>query len=153
MCCSLGLLIPDQPAGKGSWQQLSGVCRLKLACASAADCPQSLQSDMYCLPHGNQIVFNSTHNVIRTRWWVQRLERLQSRLHMLGAPAERRHQVFVDDEPSARSFKPAEFFETDESLLDRSYNRPRLSQLEAAHLAPDADDAPQLADRAGKYVH
>lgn len=89
-------------------------------------------------------------NLTRDWWRVQRLERLQSRLHMLGAPAERRHQVFVDDEPSARSFDPAEFFQTDQSLLDRSYNRPRLSQLEAAHLAPDADDVPQLADWAEK---
>ncbi|KAK9844257.1 hypothetical protein WJX74_000069 [Apatococcus lobatus] len=79
---------------------------------------------------------------------AKRLERLQSRLHMLGAPAERRHQVFVDDEPSARSFDPAAFFETDKSLLDRTYNRPRLAQLEAANLAHDAADAPKLADRA-----
>ena len=94
----------------------------------------------------------ATFNVTRQWWHVQSLERLQSRLHMLGAPAERRHQVFVDDEPSARSFDPAEFFGTDESLLDRTYNRPRIAQLEAASLAPDTDDAPKLADRAEKCV-
>ncbi len=72
---------------------------------------------------------------------------------MLGAPAERRHQVFVDDETSARKFDPAEYFETDESLLGRTYNRPRLSQLEAAELAPDSNEGPQTAERAQRYAH
>ena len=83
---------------------------------------------------------------------MQKLDHLQSRLHMLGAPAERRHHVFMDNAASARSFDPAQYFKTDESLLERTYNRPRLSQLEAADLAPTSEDAPQAAELAEKYV-
>jgi len=41
-----------------------------------------------------------------------------------------KHTVFVDDEESARSFEPAEFFGTHPDLVNQRYNRPRMEQLE-----------------------
>ncbi|KAK9865091.1 hypothetical protein WJX84_010703 [Apatococcus fuscideae] len=101
-----------------------------------------------------QLVSMKTQDIGHVRQQSQaeakKLDHLQSRLHMLGAPAERRHHVFMDNAASARSFDPAQYFETDESLLERTYNRPRLSQLEAADLAPTSEDAPQAAELAEK---
>ena len=79
---------------------------------------------------------------------MQKLERLQSQLHMLGMPAERMHQVFVDDEASAREFDPSTYFDTPSSLLDHTYNRPRMNQLEAEDLTPQGEGAPQVAEHA-----
>jgi U3 small nucleolar RNA-associated protein 11 len=55
----------------------------------------------------------------------------------------RKHTVFTEDEEQAERFDPAAFFGTHESLLDRSFNRPRLDQLEKGEFMPDAalDDA------------
>lgn len=60
----------------------------------------------------------------------KKVERMQESLHLIGAPAQRQHVVFVDDEEEAKKFNPEEHFDTPAELLDRSYNRPRKSQLE-----------------------
>lgn len=49
-------------------------------------------------------------------------------MHLIGA-TRAKHTVFVDDDEEAKSFDPAEYFDTDPSLLDRTFNRPRKEQL------------------------
>ena len=66
----------------------------------------------------------------------KKIEKMQQSLHLLGATQQQqgrqqhRHVVFVDDEDQARSFDPEKHFDTPAELLDRTYNRPRTSQLE-----------------------
>lgn len=57
------------------------------------------------------------------------MERLQASLHLIGAPPQNRHTVFVDDEAEAACFDPATHFDTAPELLNRTFNRPRRSQL------------------------
>jgi U3 small nucleolar RNA-associated protein 11 len=42
----------------------------------------------------------------------------------------RKHVIFVDSTASAAAFSPAEYFQTDEAFINRSYNRPTKAQLE-----------------------
>lgn len=72
---------------------------------------------------------------------LQRLEKMQGDLHFIGAPVQNRHTVFVDSTDAARNFDAAEYFDTEEELLSRSFNRPRKEQLDAGafksvHLLP-----------------
>ncbi|GLC49173.1 hypothetical protein PLESTB_000190400 [Pleodorina starrii] len=46
-----------------------------------------------------------------------------------AAAAAPRHTVFVDSEAAAARFDPAAYFDTPAALLDRTFNRPRASQL------------------------
>ena len=61
---------------------------------------------------------------------VQKVERLRSQLHFIGAAAPRQHVVFVDDEAAAQSFSAQQHFDTPNELLGRSFNRPRTAQLQ-----------------------
>eukprot|EP01087_Luapelamoeba_hula_P022851 TRINITY_DN8296_c0_g1_i1.p1 TRINITY_DN8296_c0_g1~~TRINITY_DN8296_c0_g1_i1.p1 ORF type:complete len:272 (-),score=71.55 TRINITY_DN8296_c0_g1_i1:16-831(-) len=61
----------------------------------------------------------------------RKLDRLQSSLHGLadiGKP-QNKHTIFVDSPQDVKRFKPAEYFNTDPSLVRRAYNRPTLDQL------------------------
>ena len=60
----------------------------------------------------------------------QKVEKLKSGLHFLGAPAANKHTVFVDTEQERQAFKPEEYFDTSAEFLDRSFHRPRREQLE-----------------------
>lgn len=64
----------------------------------------------------------------------RKVERMQESLHMIGAPAQRQHVVFVDGAAEAAGFDPSAHFDTPAELLGRTYNRPRRSQLEDASL-------------------
>ena len=75
---------------------------------------------------------------------MQKVERMQQSLHLIGAPAANKHVVFVDDEEEAQQFDPARHFDTAPELLDRSYNRPRLEQLADAR-ATSAGEAAAAA--------
>ena len=59
---------------------------------------------------------------------LQKVEKLQKSLHLVGA-ATPRHTVFVESQQEQESFDPAAYFDTDPSLLDRTFNRPRTEQL------------------------
>lgn len=68
---------------------------------------------------------------------VQKVERLKSQLHFIGAAAPRQHIVFVEDEAAAQSFSAEQHFDTPSELLDRSFNRPRTAQLQEPMQAAD----------------
>lgn len=61
---------------------------------------------------------------------AKRVEKLKRNLHSIGAPAKRKHTVFVDTEEDAKNFDAAEHFDTERELVGRAFNRPRRSQLE-----------------------
>jgi hypothetical protein len=60
----------------------------------------------------------------------QKASRLKSSLHFIGLPAKNKHTVFVEDGAAVRRFDAAAHFDTDASLLGRTFNRPRTAQLE-----------------------
>lgn len=62
----------------------------------------------------------------------KRLEKMQKQLHFIGAPVQNHHTVFVESSGAIRNFKAADYFDTEEKLLDRSFNRPRKEQLDGA---------------------
>uniref|UniRef100_A0A7S0UPS3 U3 small nucleolar RNA-associated protein 11 n=1 Tax=Polytomella parva TaxID=51329 RepID=A0A7S0UPS3_9CHLO len=59
----------------------------------------------------------------------KKAERMRESLHFIGTPAQNSHTVFVDDEKEVQQFDAATYFDTPEQLLDRSFNRPRTSQI------------------------
>ena len=61
---------------------------------------------------------------------LQKVDRLRSQLHFIGAAAPRQHVVFVDDEAAMQSFSAEQHFDTASELLSRSFNRPRTAQLQ-----------------------
>lgn len=69
---------------------------------------------------------------------VQKEERLQSELHCLGTTGPQQHTVFVDGAAEAAAWEPAAYFDTDASLLKRTFNRPRRGQV--GHLEAAAGD-------------
>lgn len=58
---------------------------------------------------------------------AQKIKKLKEQL---GFRAGGKHTVFVDDEEKLEKFNPAEYFQTDESMLGRRENRLRVKQLE-----------------------
>ena len=77
---------------------------------------------------------------------LQKVERLRSQLHFIGAATSRQHVVFVDDEAAVQSFSPEQHFDTASELLDRSYNRPRTAHLQqpaATGAVPDGKQRQQ----------
>ncbi|KAK2079278.1 hypothetical protein QBZ16_002969 [Prototheca wickerhamii] len=65
---------------------------------------------------------------VKARTEAKKVEKLQKSLHLVGA-ATPRHTVFVESQQEQESFDPAAYFDTDPSLLDRTFNRPRTEQL------------------------
>lgn len=61
---------------------------------------------------------------------LQKVQKMQSRLHYIGSAAPRQHKIFVDDEAAAQSFSAEQHFDTPNELLDRNFNRPRTAQLQ-----------------------
>lgn len=60
-----------------------------------------------------------------------RCDRLRATLHNLGEGPANKHIVFVDGEAQKKDFDASEYFDTPQDYLDRSFHRPRRSQLEA----------------------
>ncbi|PRW61182.1 U3 small nucleolar RNA-associated 11 [Chlorella sorokiniana] len=81
---------------------------------------------------------------------AKKVERLQQSLHLIGAPAANRHIVFVDGEEAAQTFDPAAHFDTAPELLDRQFNRPRLSQLADAKAVSAGEAAAAAVKRLEK---
>lgn len=61
---------------------------------------------------------------------LQKIERLQASLHLVGAPVSNTHTVFVDDEAQQEAFEPSQYFDTDPDLVARAFNRPKKETLE-----------------------
>jgi len=61
---------------------------------------------------------------------AKRVEKMKKNLHGIGVEAKRKHTVFVDTEDEAKSFDAAKHFDTAPELVKRTFNRPRLAQLE-----------------------
>mmetsp|Transcript_9621 Transcript_9621/g.21274 ORF Transcript_9621/g.21274 Transcript_9621/m.21274 type:complete len:244 (+) Transcript_9621:815-1546(+) len=69
---------------------------------------------------------------MRKRADDEKAKKLASSLHMLDAPAEGRHTVFVDsdaDSDAVEQFDVADYFDTDKQLLGRRSNRLTRAQL------------------------
>ena len=60
---------------------------------------------------------------------LQKVQKLQERLHMISGASQSRHTVFVDNEEELRGFSAEEHFNTPSELLNRTFNRPREQQL------------------------
>ena len=58
-----------------------------------------------------------------------RCDRLRATLHNLGEVPANKHIVFVDGEAQKKDFDASEYFDTPQDYLDRSFHRPRRSQL------------------------
>jgi len=67
----------------------------------------------------------------------RKLEKLQSRLHLISSmeKPKNRHTIFVDTSEEKRNFNLAEHLDTHPSLVGRSYNRPRLTQLKSGQFS------------------
>ena len=64
-----------------------------------------------------------------------KIQKLKSNLHMIGSnldinKGKANHTIFVDNEDEVESFDAAKHFNTDPDLVDRTFNRPKLHQLE-----------------------
>jgi U3 small nucleolar RNA-associated protein 11 len=62
----------------------------------------------------------------------RKIDRLKSTLHMIGDKKPRSHKVFVDSSEDVEKFDTAEYFETAKELVDRSYNRIKVKDIEKA---------------------
>ncbi|ODV83975.1 hypothetical protein CANARDRAFT_29443 [[Candida] arabinofermentans NRRL YB-2248] len=58
-----------------------------------------------------------------------------------------KHTVFVGSNEEMEEFDPAEFFNTDASLLDRRENRLRISQLQGKSISNNDDDGESINDQ------
>eukprot|EP00798_Chlamydomonas_sp_ICE-L_P010014 gene10014-7900_t len=59
----------------------------------------------------------------------EKIRKMKSSLHFIGAAKPQQHKVFVDTAEEAATFKPEDYFDTPAELLDRNFNRPRSSTL------------------------
>jgi U3 small nucleolar RNA-associated protein 11 len=62
-----------------------------------------------------------------------------------------KHTVFVDDEHAVESFDPVKFFDTVPEAVNRTYNRPRKSQLAAAVMTTPATISATTKQRIRRY--
>lgn len=87
---------------------------------------------------------------------LKKIEKMKSRLHLLDAEdkPQNKHIIFTESRKEAKKFKPAEFFDTPEELMDRTYNRPKKEQLRTEQLIGDLSDealAKSASERAREY--
>ncbi|VDM13040.1 unnamed protein product [Wuchereria bancrofti] len=63
----------------------------------------------------------------------QKIEKLKATLHFADTTvAKNTHTIFVDTEEEAKNFDPVRYFNTPKEVLDRRYNRPRISTLQSS---------------------
>jgi U3 small nucleolar RNA-associated protein 11 len=82
----------------------------------------------------------------------KKVERLKENVHGLGKNGTGSHTVFVDSEKDVESFDPSEHFETPAELLDRKFNRPRISQLADGSLVVSALKNGESIERVSRRV-
>ncbi|EJW73856.1 hypothetical protein WUBG_15235, partial [Wuchereria bancrofti] len=62
-----------------------------------------------------------------------KIEKLKATLHFADTTvAKNTHTIFVDTEEEAKNFDPVRYFNTPKEVLDRRYNRPRISTLQSS---------------------
>lgn len=66
-------------------------------------------------------------------------EQLKRQLHLVEADRPNNHTIFVNSVEEANNLQPAEYFNTDEALLDRKGNRLTKQQLETMEIQ-DTDE-------------
>ncbi|EJD76336.1 hypothetical protein LOAG_16684 [Loa loa] len=76
----------------------------------------------------------------------QKIAKLRATLHFADTTVTKNtHTIFVDTEEEAKSFNPVKYFNTPKEVLDRRYNRPRISTLQGSTIinAKRRDDVKQ----------
>ena len=77
----------------------------------------------------------------------KQIERLKGNLHFIGVGSgPNSHTIFLDTAQDAVAFDPAKHFDTDPSLVGRSFNRPRKINLETYEFAVSAKNALKARD-------
>jgi len=61
---------------------------------------------------------------------LKKAEKLQNNLHLIGDRKPREHKLFVEDKSEVDEFNVASRFDTVPELADRTYNRPRVKDIE-----------------------
>lgn len=81
----------------------------------------------------------------------RKIERLKASLHMLDGEekAKNKHTFFVDSEKEKREFDVAKRLGTHPDLLDRTFNRPKISMLETGQFVGDDE----ISEEALKKKH
>ncbi|VDK80475.1 unnamed protein product [Onchocerca ochengi] len=77
---------------------------------------------------------------------IGKIEKLRATLHFADTVATKNtHTVFVDTEKEAKNFDPVKYFDTPKEVLNRRYNRPRISTLQSSSIinAKRKDDVKQ----------
>lgn len=98
------------------------------------DAAESLSTDMVKLLKTQDMAYIN----VKATAEHNRIEKLRSQLHGLGEVDNkelgRSHLVFVDSKEDVKEFDAAEHFDTDPTLVNRAFNRPRKETL--ATVAP-----------------
>uniref|UniRef100_A0A914UZU5 U3 small nucleolar RNA-associated protein 11 n=1 Tax=Plectus sambesii TaxID=2011161 RepID=A0A914UZU5_9BILA len=86
----------------------------------------------------------------------KKIDKLKSELHLLDLPGVARnvHTVFVDSKKEAKNFNPVKYLDTHPSLIDRTFNRPKLDTLKEQSVVgaqSKADVTLANRERKGKY--
>ena len=66
---------------------------------------------------------------MKTQMERKKVDKLHANLHYLGDAPVNKHIVFVDGEKEKREFDPVKYFDTSSEFVDKSFHRPRTSQL------------------------
>ena len=87
-----------------------------------SDSRGKLSADMHMLIKTQDLTYATMAQTVEKN----KIEKLKSSLHCLGATSqERKHTIFVDDKKEAKAFDPVEYFDTEPEYLDRAHDRPR----------------------------
>uniref|UniRef100_A0A915PXV0 U3 small nucleolar RNA-associated protein 11 n=1 Tax=Setaria digitata TaxID=48799 RepID=A0A915PXV0_9BILA len=77
----------------------------------------------------------------------QKIEKLRATLHFADTEVVKNtHTIFVDTKEEAKNFNLVKYFDTPKEVLDRRYNRPRVSTLQSSAIinARGKDDVKQV---------
>ena len=59
-----------------------------------------------------------------------KIRKIKNSLHLIGDKKPRKHKIFVESSKELKTFDPVKHFETAPELIDRTYNRIKLSTIE-----------------------
>lgn len=83
-----------------------------------------------------RLIVHAIHAMICS---FKEVNRLKSKLHLLGSKTKNEHVVFVEDSEAASKFEETVFFDTPKELLDRRFNRPRKSAMKTSVITPSIE--------------
>lgn len=84
---------------------------------------------------------------------LKKIERLKSELHLIDCHDRPRnkHIVFVDSKKEVKEFDAAKYFKTHPSLVNRTFNRPKLETLKSGELSSlDAESLEEMSNKRKK---